>query len=304
MTHATTEDLLMPGEPRSDGALDLHLTLAELAFGGERTITVPSLGPCVNCEGSGRDEGDVCAYCRGAGTMMLDRDVTVTLPAGLADGETVTLDGEGVDGGVTAVVREREHPTLTRDGVDLRTVVEVEPEVLEEGDIVDVETLDGDIELQVVAGTDNGALILIRGQGMPVPGDAERRGDLIVELRALEPAAPEAVRAARSRGTGLVVAGAIAMLVGLLITVTALVERMTFDVCESSGTTICVIAVDGAVQDGIDLTPEQQLDWATDEMVRHLIPGIALLIVGFWLAAKGFRQMGEHRAEPGQVRAG
>ncbi|MFC3491229.1 DnaJ C-terminal domain-containing protein [Glycomyces rhizosphaerae] len=294
----------MPGEPHSDGPIDLQLTLAELAFGGELTITVPSLGPCVNCEGSGRDEGDVCAYCRGAGTMMLDRDVTVTLPAGLADGETVTLDCEGIDGGVTAVVREREHQALTREGVDLRTVVEVEPEVLEEGDIVDVETLDGDIELQVVAGTDDGALILIRGKGMPVPGDAERRGDLIVELHALEPAAPEEIRAARSRGTGLVVAGAIAMLVGLLVTVTALVERMTFDVCESSGTTICAIAVDGAVQDGIDLTPEQQLDWATDEMVRDLVPGIVLLVLGFWLAAKGFRQMGEHRAEPGQVRAG
>lgn len=293
----------MPVEHDSSGAIDLHLTLAELAFGGERTISVPAPGPCVNCEGSGLDEGDTCAYCRGSGSMTLEHDVTVELPAGLHDGEAVTLDCEGVDGGVIAVIHEREHPTLTRDGVDLRTLVEVEPEVLEDGDVIDVETLDGDIEIRVEPGTAAGAVILIRGLGMPVPGDAERRGDLIVELRALEPPAPEAVRAAKGRGTGLLIAGAIAMLFGLLIVVTALVDRITYEPCVNTGATVCAVMVNGEVEEGFEFGPEQKRDLADDALARDLVLGIPLLAVGLWLAAKGFQRRGEHRAEPGQARA-
>lgn len=293
----------MPAEHDSNGAIDLHLTLAELAFGGERTISVPAPGPCVNCEGSGLDEGDTCAYCRGSGSMTLERDATVEIPAGLHDGEAVTLDCEGVDGGVIAVIHEREHQTLTRDGVDLKTLVEVEPEVLEDGDVIDVETLDDDIEIRVEPGTAAGAVILIRGLGMPVPGDAERRGDLIVELRALEPPAREEVRAARNLGSGRVLAGVLAMIVGLTVVLTAVVVRMNTDVCEPGETVRCVLVVDGVAQPETNLSPEQQVKRADDAMVFTLIPGIVVLIIGFWLAAKGFRQMSEHRAEPGQVRA-
>jgi DnaJ-class molecular chaperone len=293
----------MPTVPRSDGAIELHLTLAELAFGGERTVSVPTPGACVNCEGSGRDEGDLCAYCGGSGSMTLDRDVTVELPAGLTDGETVTLARTDIAGDVVALVRERDHPTLTRNGADLRTLMEVEPEALADGDVLDVETLEGEIEVRVEPGTADGAVLLMRGLGMPVPGGTGRRGDLLVELRALAPAAPEAVRAARSRGTGKIVAGTIVTLIGLMLALTALVERMTFEPCVSSGNTICALAVDGEVADRTNLTPEMQREYADDAMVRTLVPGIVLLLGGFWLAAKGFREVGEHRAEPGQVRA-
>jgi hypothetical protein len=85
---------------------------------------------------------------------------------------------------------------------------------------------------------------------------------------------------------------------------TALVERMTFEPCVSSGNTICTLVVSGGpVTDKTNLTPEMQREYADDAMVRTLVPGLVLLIGGFWLAAKGFRQAGEHRAEPGQVRA-
>lgn len=302
MTHATTEDPLVPDEHHFDGAIDLYLTLAELAFGGERTITVPFLGACVNCEGSGRDEPDVCAYCRGSGTMMLDRDVTVSLPAGLVDGESVTLDSD-VGGGILAVVREREHPTLTRDGVDLRTVLEVEPEVLEDGDLLDVETLEGEAELRVEAGTADRTVLRLSGRGMPVPGDNERRGDLLVELRVLEPPAPEAVRDARSRGSGRLLGGVIVMLVGLGIVLIALAVRANTPICEPSETMRCVLVVDGVVQSESLLSAEEQRDRAFDAMVLTIIPGIVVFAVGFWQSAKGFRQMGEHRAEPGQLRA-
>lgn len=284
------------------GAIDLPLDLEALAFGGTRTVRVTAPGPCVNCEGSGRDDGEICAFCDGGGTMETEREVSVRLEPGLAEGDTVTLPVEGVPGGVLAIVREEPHPTLTRDGHDLRTVLDVEPDVLDYGDVFDVDTLDGEAELRVPEGTPNGARLRLPGEGLPLP-DSVGRGDLVVEIRALRPATPEVVRAAKERGSGSLRAGVFLLVLGLIVIAFAIVSRSTQDFCEPSATVRCVVVIDGVAQGETNLTADQQRERANGAMVLTLVPGVVLAGAGVHFAAKGMRQREEYRADEGQRRA-
>lgn len=286
-----------------NGAVDLPLDLEALAFGGERTVRVDASGPCVNCEGSGLDEGETCAFCGGAGTMVTERETTVRLEPGLADGDTVTVPVEGPEGGVLAIVRERRHPTLTRDGADLRTVIDVEPEVLDRGDVLDVDTLDGEVELRVPQGTPDGAALRLPGLGLPASRGSGDRGDLLVELRAIRPAAPEAVRAARERGFGTLWAGVFLLVFGLVFIASAIGVRASADICEPSATIRCVVVVDGVQRGEVRLSADEQRARANSAMVLTMIPGAVFAGIGIHLAAKGMRLRGEHRTEEGQRRA-
>ncbi|WP_030157579.1 DnaJ C-terminal domain-containing protein [Glycomyces sp. NRRL B-16210] len=286
-----------------NGAVDLPLDLEALAFGGERTVRVDASGPCVNCEGSGLDEGETCAFCDGGGSMVTEREATVRLEPGLADGDTVTVPVEGPEGGVLAIVRERRDPTLTRDGSDLRTVIDVEPETLERGDVLDVDTLDGEVELRVPQGTPDGAELRLIGLGLPVSRGSDERGDLLVEFRAIRPAAPETVRAARERGSATLWAGVLLLVVGLAFLASAIGARVSADICEPSATIRCVVVVDGVSRGETRLSADEQRARANGAMVLTMIPGVVFAGIGVHLAAKGMRQRGEHRAEEGQRRA-
>ncbi|THV28688.1 DnaJ C-terminal domain-containing protein [Glycomyces paridis] len=291
----------MPGDPAHLGAVDLRLTLAELAFGGRRTVRVAAPGPCVNCEGSGLDEGEACAFCDGSGSMTTERAATVRLQAGLADGDTVIVPVEGVPEGVVAVVREREHSTLTRDGVDLRTVFDVDADVLELGDVVDVATLDGEAALRVPAGTPDGAELRLPGEGMPLGRGAAERGDLLVELRAIAAPEPEAVREARRLGRGPLVAGVIMLVLGALLIVVGAVDRADTDICEPSETVRCVLVVDGVAQDAPG--PGTQRSRADLALMIYLAAGLTLTGFGVRSVRKGLKESGAYRVEEGQRRS-
>jgi hypothetical protein len=113
------------------------------------------------------------------------------------------------------------------------------------------------------------------------------------ERLAHDPIGPRGFAVARSRGWMKALAGVVATLIGLVVVVTALVERITYEPCESKEGVVCAVSVSGPVSDRIDLSPERRPALADDAMVRDLVPGAVLLILGFWLTAKGLRQMGE-----------
>ncbi|MEU6858997.1 DnaJ C-terminal domain-containing protein [Glycomyces sp. NPDC046736] len=287
----------MPRDEAPSGAVDLPLTLTQIAYGGKATVNVAAPGPCVNCEGSGREDGQWCNYCDGSGSMVVERDVTVRIKPGLADGDTVMLPAEGADG-VIAIVRETPHPVFTRDGADLHTVLDVEPEVLEDGDILDIETLGGEAELRVPAGTADGAELRLTGEGMPGP---DGRGDLIVELRELAAPPPEEVREARRIGSGRAIAGAAAVLAGLITMLVAIGMRANTEICTPSEEVRCVVVVNGVARG--EATPGEQRDRADLTMFLVLVPGAVVFGFGMHSLATGLRRMGEHRAEAGQRRA-
>ncbi|MBO9579188.1 MAG: DnaJ domain-containing protein [Microbacteriaceae bacterium] len=120
------------------------------------------------------------------------RSVTVRIPAGVADGQTIKLRGKGEaspnggePGDLLLTVTVRPHPVFTRDGQNLRVVLPVTFVEAALGATVEVPTLGGDtVRVKVPAGTPSGRMLRVKGKGVKTPkGD----GDLLVEVQVVVP---------------------------------------------------------------------------------------------------------------------
>ena len=143
---------------------------------------------CGQCGGSGQIVRQPCAACRGTGRVSRARRVTVTIPAGIADGQRLRLHGEGehgAAGGPTGdlyvVIHVRAHEVFHRENDDLFVEVPVPFPLMAMGGSFKLETPAGPIDVDVSAGTASGALLPFRGKGMPsVTGRG--RGTLYVRV--------------------------------------------------------------------------------------------------------------------------
>lgn len=147
---------------------------------------------CPTCQGDGKIPEQPCETCDGQGLQQRTQELDVDVPAGIADGQRIRLSGKGhtgepgaPSGDLYVVVTVEQDQRFLRDGADLVTPVRVSAPTAALGTTVTVEGLDGDLEIEVPAGTQPGATIQMRGRGMPVLGRAGRRGDVhaIVDVR-------------------------------------------------------------------------------------------------------------------------
>ena len=129
-----------------------------------------------------------CPDCRGQGRRLEEHAYTVDVPAGVDDGSTLRLTGRGAagprggpPGDLYLHLRVRQHPTLHRDGFDLRTALRVTMAQAALGAQLKVETLDGPEELAVPPGCPTGHEIRLRGRGVPHL-QRRGRGDLLVTV--------------------------------------------------------------------------------------------------------------------------
>jgi molecular chaperone DnaJ len=149
--------------------------------------------PCPNCRGTGRTIARPCTTCRGAGRVGRERKLTVKIPAGIATGQRLRLNGEGEHGSagghpgdLYVVIHVQDHPFFHRDGDDLLCEMPISFPTLALGGSVKVPTIDGSDEIHVPSGTQPGARFRVRGKGMPhVSGRG--RGDLHVIARVAVP---------------------------------------------------------------------------------------------------------------------
>ena len=118
------------------------------------------------------------------------KEIDVKIPAGLADGQTIRLKGQGLPGAggpagdALITVTIAPHPTFQRDGSDLRLELPITLYEAVLGGKVRVPTLDGAIELAIPTGTSSGRTLRIKGKGMPGKDGA---GDLYVTARIVLP---------------------------------------------------------------------------------------------------------------------
>ncbi|SDD91610.1 molecular chaperone DnaJ [Glycomyces harbinensis] len=134
--------------------------------------------PCPECEGTGTVVADPCPDCGGTGATTRDRVVTVRVPAGIGDGQTIRLAGRGSpgdrggpSGDLLVRIAVRAHPLFARDGdnVTLRLPVSFPEAAM--GAKVKVPTLDGPVTLKIPAGTPTGRVLRVKGRGVPDKGD-------------------------------------------------------------------------------------------------------------------------------------
>jgi DnaJ-class molecular chaperone len=118
------------------------------------------------------------------------KEIDVKIPAGLADGQTIRLKGQGLPGPGGALgdalitVSVAEHPLFERDGANLRLELPVTLYEAVLGGKVRVPTLDGAVELAIPAGTNSGRTFRVKGKGLPSKDGA---GDLYATVRIVLP---------------------------------------------------------------------------------------------------------------------
>jgi curved DNA-binding protein len=111
----------------------------------------------------------------------------VKIPRGVDSGSRIRVKGRGGDGrDLLVVTRIRSHPTFTRRGADLERELPITLHEALLGGEVHVTTLKGRVLLKIPAGTQNGRMFRLKGQGMP-RFNAEGNGDLYVRVRVVLP---------------------------------------------------------------------------------------------------------------------
>ena len=155
---------------------------------------IMSSRPCPNCAGVGEVIHDPCHRCAGDGRIRARREISVKIPAGVANGMRVRLaaqgevgPGGGPAGDLYVEVHEKPHDVFLRDGDDLHCTVSVPMADAALGATVTVPGIpEGEVEITIAAGTQPGAVTTLRGQGMPRLR-SEARGDLHAHIEVTVP---------------------------------------------------------------------------------------------------------------------
>jgi len=148
---------------------------------------------CPQCRGTGRTIAKPCQTCRGAGQVSKQRKITVKIPAGIATGQQLRLQGEG-EGGLAGgppgnlyvVVHVQEHEFFRRDGLNLFCEIPVNFTTVALGGEIQVPTLDGTENVKVPEGTATGTTLRLRGKGMP-DVNGRGKGDLFATVQVQTP---------------------------------------------------------------------------------------------------------------------
>ena len=150
--------------------------------GGRGTVTsqqrtpfgvMQSTADCPKCSGRGKIIHQPCEKCRGLGLVRRNKSITVSIPAGIDDGQTISMRGQGsvgANGGepgdmhVTVSVLRHEHFEREGNAVLLDMPISFVQAAL--GDDVEVDTLDGKVKYSIPEGTQTGTVFRLRGKGI------------------------------------------------------------------------------------------------------------------------------------------
>ena len=154
---------------------------------------VQSSEQCPKCKGRGKIIHSPCKTCRGIGSVRLQHKVTVSVPAGIDDGQTISLRGQGnagLNGGpagdllITVLVQP--HARFERDGASILLEQEVSFAQAALGAEIEVPTLDGKVKLNIPEGTQTGTTFRLKGKGVPFLRNGGR-GDQFVTVKVTVP---------------------------------------------------------------------------------------------------------------------
>ncbi len=157
--------------------------VAQTIFGSFEQVTT-----CEHCYGRGKVYAEKCPVCHGDRRLRKEEDITIEIPAGIDDQQTLSVRGSGEAGGNGASdgdlfvnVHIRPHPSFKRRGDDIVSQVEITFAQAALGDKVDIQTMDGEMRMKIPAGTQHGEVFRVRGKGVPHLGHYGR-GDHLVTI--------------------------------------------------------------------------------------------------------------------------
>ena len=217
----------------NDIQVNLNLTLEDAYTGLEKTIPIPVKVSCHRCDGHGTKDGkapdacgqcngagkirrqqgpfsieQTCPACRGAGNMINDpcadcngsglkkeeKNISITIPAGIDHGQRIRMSGRGEAGphGSSAgdlylFIHLADHAFFERDGENLHCEIPINIVDAALGTTMEIPLPTGKrVQVKIPAGTQGGTKLRLRGKGMPVMR-RDRHGDLFVHTRVETP---------------------------------------------------------------------------------------------------------------------
>lgn len=147
-------------------------------------MQMQSTTTCSQCGGKGKIIKTPCNTCKGKGKVRRTKRVTVKVPAGVNDGQSVRVRGEGnvgsggaPSGDLLAEVRIKPHKLFKRREFDVYCEVPISFAQAALGAEIEVPTLDGKMNYTIPEGTQTGREFILRGKGIPQVGNPKLRGD-------------------------------------------------------------------------------------------------------------------------------
>jgi len=175
-----------------DVEAELELSLEEAHRGVRRTLQMQVAEVCPTCNGTGVVDDKTCPTCGGLGQVLKPKTLEVNIPAGVRDGSTVRLAGQGGPGAngtepgdLYLHIRLRPHPQFTVRGDDVEVELPIAPWEAVLGTRVEVPTIDGQVEMTIPAGAQSGQRLRLKGQGLNKRKGG--RGDEFVRLKVVTP---------------------------------------------------------------------------------------------------------------------
>ena len=176
------------GSGSADGAVE---TCSQCHGTGEvRTVQnfmgmhMQSSSVCPSCSGRGKIIKTPCNTCKGKGKVRRTQKIKVKVPAGVDDGQSVRIRGEGSvgsnggpNGDLLVEIYIKRHPIFSRQNMDVYCEVPITFTQAALGAEIEVPTLDGKVKYDLPESTQTGKTFVLSGKGVPAVNNPKRRGN-------------------------------------------------------------------------------------------------------------------------------
>ncbi|HTX89394.1 MAG TPA: molecular chaperone DnaJ [Bacteroidales bacterium] len=149
---------------------------------------------CPQCGGEGQIITEKCPECAGNGIVKGEEVISIKIPAGVAEGMQLSLNGKGnaaarggIAGDLIVQIEEIKHPFLEREGNHLLYVHYISFAEAALGASAEIPTIEGKVKIKIDPGTQSGRVLRLKGKGLPEVNSWNSRGDLLVTIHVWTP---------------------------------------------------------------------------------------------------------------------
>lgn len=159
------------------------VTVARTVFGNIQQAVI-----CPKCHGAGKIPEKVCTVCKGKGTQVKSKKISLKIPAGIEDGAVIRLRergqaiANGPNGDLYVNVRVKPHKVFTREGDLILSQVHVSMVDATLGTEINVDTVDGPVRMKIPAGTQSGSDFKLSNHGVPQMKGGSRGAHIVTAV--------------------------------------------------------------------------------------------------------------------------
>jgi molecular chaperone DnaJ len=145
---------------------------------------------CPTCMGTGKEYIKACSKCQGKGFNSVTEELEIPIPVGVNDGQKIKITGKGeagyrgsASGDLLLSVKLKKHPSLTRDGDNIYSDLEINVFDLMIGTRRDIYTVWGEVEVEIPPLTAPDGKLRLKSQGMPKWNNPQVKGDHYINIK-------------------------------------------------------------------------------------------------------------------------